>query len=111
MDPHSGLLQCLQQHRPWEYVPRGEGPHLHRGCVDGVVLWGTILPPPQLLRGPAGGPSWPWVLMTPSAVICTGVGAWTAGLGKGGDWGSLANISISLYISAETGASPSDVRA
>ena len=48
-------------------------------------------------------------LMTPSAVICTGVGAWSAGLGGGGDWGCLANIS--LYTSPETRASPSDVRA
>ena len=28
--------------------------------------------------------------MTPSAVICTGVGAWIARLGGGGDWVSLA---------------------
>ena len=47
-------------------------------------------------------------LASPSAVICTGVGAGVARLGGWGDWGCLA--SISSYTSAEAGASPSDVR-
>ena len=47
-------------------------------------------------------------LASPSAVICTGVGAGVARLGGWGDWGCLA--SISSYTSTEAGVSPSDVR-